>query len=145
MSEPRAFVQEIDGQAVLVDPDAMDVMRAVGKHNCINTLAMNADRVEDFKERVAIRDLAISEVVIVVLNVNDSNGAAIADALMPDHDWQAIRDRGEIPFARGLAGRAGIQGVLDLFDTQAAEKLRAMTGLAVVVVDHGTAEVFPGT
>ena len=80
-------------------------MRAVGKHNCINTLKMNADRVEDFKERVAIRGLANADVVIVVMNVNDHNGAMLADALMPGHDWQAIRDRGETPFARGLARR----------------------------------------
>jgi hypothetical protein len=61
---------------------------------------------------------------------------------MPGTDWQAIRDRGETPFALGLANRPGIQEILDQIDKEAADKLRGMAGIAVVVVDHSVAEVF---
>lgn len=142
MTAPRATVREIDGQIVLDDPDAVAMIRAVAKHNCRNTFDMNADRVTHFVRRIAERQLSPADVVIVLLNVDDRNGALIANGLMPVHDWQAYRDRGEIPFARGLAGRDGIQGVLELFDAEAAAKLRDAAGIAVVVVDHGVAEVF---
>src|SRR6185436_4774477 len=49
--------------------------------------------------------------VVVLLNVDDVHGGPIADMLMPGHNWQEIRDRGEVPFARGLAMRSGIQNL----------------------------------
>lgn len=142
VDQPRATVREIDGRLVLDDPDALAVIRAVGKHNCRSTLEMNADRVEHFKGRLAERGLTPQDAVITVINVDDPQGAVLAEALMPGHDWQAYRDRGEVPFARGLASTEGVQGFLDVIDEEAATKLREMTDPSVVVVDHGVAEVF---
>lgn len=142
---PRAVVREVDGQLVLDDPDAEAVIRALAKHNCLNTLMMNDDRVGHFGQRLTEKGLTVSDAVIVLLNVDDANGRQIADILMPDFNWQEMRDQGQVPFARGLAGRAFIQEALGLFDTEAAEKLRGMvtaSTVAVVVVDHGVAEVF---
>ena len=79
----------------------------------------------------------------MILNVDDPNGSQIAEALMPGHNWQENRDRGEVPFARGLAVREDIQDAIEFFDNEAATELRKMTDLAVVVVDHGVAAVFP--
>jgi len=141
--EPQgAVVREINGQLVLDDPIAVAVIHTVEKHNCRNTLELNADRVKHFKNRLAERGMTADQAVIVLLNVDDVHGGPLADALMPGHNWQEIRDRGEIPFARGLAMREGIQGALDTFDKEAAEKLQGMTDIAVVVVDRGVAEVF---
>jgi hypothetical protein len=141
-----AVVREIDGQIVLDDPEALVIIQAVnihnGKENCRNTLGMNADRVEHFKNRLAERSMTANDAVIVLLNVDDVHGGPLADALMPGYNWQEIRDRGEIPFARGLAGREGIQEILGGFDEEAAKKLQAMSGVAVVIVDHGVAEIF---
>ena len=139
---PRAVVHDVDGQLVLDDPNAMAVIHAVEKHNCRNTFELNADRVAHFKRRLAERGMTADQAVIVLLNVDDIHGSLLADALMPGHNWQEIRDRGEVPFARGLAMREGIQGALDTFDKEAAEKLQGMTDIAVVVVDRGVAEVF---
>ena len=75
------------------------------------------------------------------MTVDDQNGAQLASVLMSGHDWQQYRDRGEVPFARGLASREGVQDFLGSVDEQAAEKLQSFQGLAVVVVDHGVAEV----
>lgn len=141
--EPRAVVREIGGEIVLDDPQALEVIRAIDKHNCENTLEINADRVAHFKVRMKDRQLDASEYVIVVLNVDDPHGGPLADILMPGFDWQEIRDQGEIPFARGMVDRSWVEEALDKFDEEAAKKLHDMTEVAVVVVDHGVAEIFP--
>ena len=119
------------------------ITRAIGKRKCHHTLKINADRVVYFKQRLEERGMTASNAVIVFVNVDDVNGGPLANKLMPGTNWQKIRDRDEIPFAQGLATREGIQENLDLFDQEAAKKLRDMTDVAVVVVDYSVAEVFP--
>ena len=102
---PGATVCEIDGQLALDDPDALAIIREVGRRNCQHTFEINADRVEHFKKRFRERNLSVDEFLIVILNVDDVNGSQIAKVLMPGYNWQEIRDRGEIPFARGLVSR----------------------------------------
>ncbi|HFC10573.1 MAG TPA: hypothetical protein ENJ75_00005 [Candidatus Kaiserbacteria bacterium] len=125
------------------DPNAVAMIHSIGKINCSNTLKLNTDRVAHFKNRIMERGLTDSDAVIVLINVDDIHGGPLADMLMPGYNWQEIRNRGEIPFARGLAGREGIQDVLNTFDQEAGKKLQNMSEVAVVVVDHGVAEVFP--
>lgn len=139
---PTAVVREVDGQMVLDDPVAVAMVRAVEKHNCRNTFEMNSDRIAHFKQRLSDRGMTAAQAVIVLLNVDDVHGGPLADALMPGHDWQEYRDRGEVPYARGLAMRGGIQKAIGAFDEEAAAKLKDMADVAVVVVDRGVAEVF---
>lgn len=133
-----------NGEMILVDPEGYGVMMAVAKHNCSLTLEANADRVAHFRNRAIELGRTSDDVVIVIANVDDTHGNILADALMPGFDWQSIRDQGQVPFARGLAGRDGVQGFLKLVDGQADQKLSQFKSneLAVVVVDHGTCEVF---
>lgn len=143
---PMAMVDVDDaGNVIVHDPDALAVIHAVSKHNCGETFRRNADRVAHFTGRVEALGLTESDYVIVLLNVNDPHGGPIAQMLMPNFDWQEIRDRGEVPFARGLASRSAMQDVLASFDLAAAEKLQDATGLSVVVVDHGVAEIYAVT
>lgn len=137
-----AIVRKIDGQLVLDDPVALAIIQANGKQNCHNTFTLNADRVKHFKNRLAEKNMTAKDAVIVILNVDDIHGGPIADALMPGFNWQEIRNQGEVPFARGLAMREGIQEILRGFDEEAAKKLQEMSEVAVVVVDHGVAEIF---
>lgn len=138
-----AEVREIDGQTVLIDDEAVAVIRAIEKLNCQSILHANAERVSHFKRRLIQLGRDPKDVVVVLLNVDDVHGGPLAESLMPDHDWQQYRDLGQVPMARGLAVREGIQNLLDLLDKEAAEKLRAITtGVAVVVMDFGVAEVF---
>lgn len=137
-----AVVREVDGRLVLDDPDVMSMISAVGKNNCRNTFQLNSDHVEHYKQRLAEWGMSPDEAVIVLLNVDDVNGGPLANLLMPGTNWQEIRDHGKIPFARGLAARDGIQEALGIFDKAAAMKLKGMSDVAVVVVDHGVAEVF---
>jgi hypothetical protein len=137
-----AIVREINGELVLDDPDALACIQAVERSNCRFTYEAQIDRVDHFARRCAERKLTAQDVVIVLLDVDDENGKALADILLPNYDWDAIRARGEKPFARGLAMRAGIQIVLDQIDKEASEKLKSTSQLATVVVQRGVAEVF---
>lgn len=140
---PVAVVREVNGQLVLDDPMALAVITAVEKYNCRNTLTANMDRVAHFTRRIAERGQTVEEVVIVILNVDDPHGGPMAEHLMPGFNWQEVRDRGEIPFARGLVMREGIQNVIDLIDKEAGEKLRETKNqTAIIVMDFGVVEVF---
>ena len=134
-----------DGSILLDDPVALAVARAVGKHNCRVTFEAQADRVAHFKQRIADRGEPQGDCVIVLLNVDDLYGGALAEILVPGHGaaWQAMRDGGLVPFARGLARRDGIEDFVSVLDPEAAGKLRAMRDkVAVVVMDHGVVEIF---
>jgi hypothetical protein len=140
---PTARVVEVNGQLVLEDPMAMAVVKAVEKHNCRSTLKMHYERVQHFTRRIAEKGLCVDDWVIVLLNVDDPYGGQLASILMPGHDWQAYRDRGEVPYARGLASREGLQEGLDTLDPEAATKLRETKGeTAIIVMDFGVVEVF---
>ena len=145
--EPAAIarVHEINGTLVLDDPDALGMIKAVARHNCRLTFEGQAERVAHFKRRISEKNLSPDGVVIVLLNVNDSCGKMLADVLMPGQDvmWQSMRDEGQIPFARGLAGREGIEEAVATLDQEIGDKLCAMKGkVAAVVVDHGVVEAF---
>ena len=137
-----AYVKEVDGQTVLVDPIAYSVITAIAKENCKNTLMLNADRIDYFKNRIVEKVLNPEEMAIVVINVDDPHGLPIAELLMPNFNWQEIRDKGEVPFARGLVYKNSMQEIINAFDTEAAKKISGGTGTIVIVVDHGVAEVF---
>lgn len=137
-----ATFTRVNGQTVIIDPTAVALIQAVEKENCKNTLKLNADRVEHFKNRMIERGTTPDESVIVCLNVDDVHGEQIADILMPGYDWQAIRDKGETPFALGIAMRDFIQEALNAFDSYAATELHNVNEISVVIVDHGVAEVF---
>lgn len=142
---PRAMAREVDGQLVLDDPDALAMIKAVSRHNCRLTFEGQIERVDHFKRRIAESGSSPNDVIIVLLNVDDPNGKRLADILMPGQDdmWQSMRAAGQIPFARGLAVREGIQEIVDVLDKEIGDKVRAMVNkAAVVVVDHGAVEVF---
>jgi hypothetical protein len=128
----------------LHDPVAAGVIYAVEQHNrhcCRELLELNHDRVAHFRRRAV--ELGRKDVAIVVLDVDDSYGGPLAEVYMPGEDWQQYRDRGEVPIARGLVERTGLQHALGFFDEGAASKLELHTdGVPVVVVTCGVAEVF---
>lgn len=68
----------------------------------------NEERMRYFAQRIVDRRLSAQETLIVCIDVDDQTWTPLVDALMPGHDWQAIRDAGEHPVARGLAMSAGV-------------------------------------
>lgn len=144
MKRLKALVRQVDGSLVVEDPDALGMISAVGKYNCRATLDQNAEAVGRFKLRMVELGQVPAECVIVVINADDEPaGRLLASVLMPAADWAPIRARGEVLFARGLAKREGIADFLRDWDPAAHGKLAAIDGPAVVVVDHGAAEVYP--
>jgi hypothetical protein len=143
---PRAIIREIDGQLVLDDPDALAVIRAIERENIRRFLATTEamrDRVWHFASR--IRDPHGDDGtrwLVIMLCVDDPNGAVLAEALMPGHDWGAIRARGEVPWARGLADRAALQSMLDAAYPDVGNELRAIAGVAVLAMDRGIIAAF---
>jgi hypothetical protein len=132
-----------NGQLILDDPAAVGMMLAVARHNCRRTAELQQDRIRHFSQRITELGHSPEFAVITLINVDDPNGQPIAEMLMPGNNWQALRDRGEVPFARGLARRDGIQDILGIFDVDAQNKLASIQGVAVVVVDHNVADVYP--
>jgi hypothetical protein len=143
VSAPRAQVREVNGQLVLDDPDALAVIDAIGKLNCRKTLELHAERVRHLARRIIERGQTGRDLVVVVINVDDQIGRHLTEMLMPGQEamWAEMRARGETPYARGLAGREGLEAVVETLDPECCARLVAMSA-AVIVVDHGTVEAF---
>jgi hypothetical protein len=67
-------VEMHNGELVLIDPVAEGVIRAVNQENCRRMLEPHMDRIEHFINRVAVLGKSPSEVVLVLLAVDDSLG-----------------------------------------------------------------------
>ncbi len=136
-------VKDEQDNIVLIDPMAAAIVRIIGKKNCSIPFEGQINRMEHFKNRMKELNKSPNDVVIVLINVDDTNGNWMAEALMPGHDWQQFRDKGEIPFARGLVMKDGIIEMLSKFDKEASEKLTSIKNeITVVVVDYSVAEIF---
>ncbi len=148
--ETEARVDVVDGQLVLVDPVAEAVFEVVAAHNrgidrqnCLATVKAHADRVAHFAQRVGALGLSPRAALIVLLNMDEPFGALIGNNLMPGHDWAPYRERGEVPYARGLAERAGIEAWIEDPRPGAGRELADIEGLAILVIDHGAIVSFP--
>lgn len=155
MTKPQVYVDVKDGHLVLNDPVAEGVMMAVaahnktvGKENCrlIFEDPEQQERIKHFVQRINHRGLDPKDVVIVLISVDDIHGRPLADHLMPgmDQTWQGFRDKGQKPFARGIVLRKEMEKTLTYIDSIAGNRLKDFDGIAVVVIDSGTGDVFPG-
>ena len=135
-----------NGELVLHDPAAAGMIAAVEAHNL--KIAMgnlrefmkaNHERLDYFVTRMRDRRMSPREAVVTCIQVDDPFGGQLADALMPGHDWQAIRDQGLEPVARGLAMREGIEEILSEVYPNVGANLKSAEGYVAVVVGFGTA------
>lgn len=126
---------------LLIDPAALAFVRAVERENVRRLIVdTQLDRVRHFERRLRHLGLSPAEYLIVILNVDDANGAALADVLMPGYDWSAIRATGQTPIARGLASRPALQESLG--GVAAGEELASIEGVAVLAMDRGLVAAF---
>ncbi len=105
---------------------------------CIGALNLQEDRVRHFQQRCAELGRAVADTCVVLLSVDCPVGGPLARALMPDNEaeWDALRESGAQPYARGLATREGVAGYLEERDPETAKLLRDETELPVVLIDH---------
>lgn len=139
----QAYVKIVDGVTVLIDPVGYALIQAVNKSNCEITYLSEIEKIQHFKNRITEKQLDPNSVVITIINVDSPYGPEITEALMPGYDWQQYRDKGEIPFARGLAMKEGMIEMIAFFDKEASEKITLMKEIPVVVIDYGVVEIFP--
>ena len=140
--DDEAVVRVIDGNLLLDDPVALGVLTAVDKRGCFETAQRDFGRIEHFRQRILELGIAPIYVVIVIANADDPHGGPLVEKIMPGVSFDEIRAQRQTPYARGMVERALIQEFLELIDHQAAAKLKALNGIAVVVVDYGVADVF---
>ena len=108
----------------------------------------NHARLSELALRALSRGHAARDFLVVCIEV-DSTWRTIVDDLMPRHDWQAVRDRGEKPIARGTVMREGLADLLSARVPDIAGALRSTpapgTAHAVVLGSrdgHGCASVY---
>lgn len=133
-----------EGTPVGPDIDELPDSKRAQINACINFFAANADRLKHFAQRVHELGRSGADTVITLIDVDDptGHGALLADLLMPSHDWQQYRDRGEIPVARGLAAREPFPEILTkLGYNDAAAELRSTEDLRVIVLHAETIQV----
>lgn len=74
---------------------------------------LDRDRLEHFSYRaIHLRGLQPSEFVAICIEVDDPAWTDLANHLVPNGNWQELRDRGQIPVARGTAMAEGIMELL---------------------------------
>ena len=99
----------------------------------------NRERLLEFAAKAAKRG---DGAVVVCIDVDDPKWTALAEALMPGHDWDEYRARGEKPVARGIAMRTGMQEII-ADEYPAAGQLKTPTeGVNILVFAAGGVGIF---
>lgn len=82
-------------------PIGMDLSAAAEKRH--EMVVQSYGRLQHFAYRAqTVHNLSNEDVVVTCIAV-DSRWRPLVDKLMPNENWQAIRDLGQIPVARGTA------------------------------------------
>ncbi|PIS09111.1 hypothetical protein COT75_03125 [Candidatus Beckwithbacteria bacterium CG10_big_fil_rev_8_21_14_0_10_34_10] len=63
---------------------------------------INKERLEQLAFRAESKGLYPDEYLVICIDVDDPTWSFVVDALMPNEDWQAIRDQGLKPVSRGI-------------------------------------------
>lgn len=142
--QPMATVERLDdGTLLLNDPVAVSIWQALSAPDLLRVYESCKDRVDHFVQRMKDLNYPPELKVIVLLSVDDSVGGMITEALMPGANWQEYRDRGEEPYARGMATREPIRKILEVVYPDVAQVLaRNHDKTCVVVVSHSSAAIF---
>lgn len=88
------------------------------------------------------------DVALIVIDVDDYLWRSMVDHLMPnatEKDWQAYRNDGAVPMARGSVERAGLASDLSTIAPEVAKTLASPPdkGFYVVVLGAGGVSVYP--
>lgn len=66
-------------------------------------LSPNWPRLRELAKRAEMRTRELGhQLLVVCIDVDDPTWAFLVDQLMPGHDWNVYRSRGETPVARGI-------------------------------------------
>lgn len=79
------------------------------------------DRLAQLQTRAREKTLAGEASVALAIDVDDSSWTELVAILMPGHDWEPSRARGERPVARGVVPREPMEHVVREFYPAAGE------------------------
>lgn len=137
------FLSGPDGPIVRDADKALNAEHLARTQAAMEIFQASAERILYFKQRAENTDRSGRDVVITLIDADDPIGRVLADALMPNYDWQPYRDAGQVPVARGLAPKAGVAAFLqqagyavaaaELTDTEDLRVLVMHAEVAVVV------------
>lgn len=86
---------------------------------------LNRERLAELAWRALhVKKMKPEDFLIVCIDVDDPAWTDLVDALMPEHDWDAYRQRGEAPVARGSVERASVGEYLSRVIPGIAGRLR---------------------
>lgn len=104
----------------------------------------NKERLEHMAFKATRKGLTPSEFVAVAIDVDDPSWTEVVEHLMPGYDWQAIRDRGEKPVARGTVQSGIIDYLCDVVPDIAPALRNELPSGAVraVILAEGGASVY---
>lgn len=76
-------------------------MMSAGQVDRETLYRLNEERLGQLAHRALSRGLGPQDFVIVCIDMDDPSWCDVGEHLMPGHDWDAYRVRGERPIARG--------------------------------------------
>lgn len=103
---------------------------------------LNEKRLHELSRRAQEKSWQTEEIQCVVcIDVDDPVWAPLVDLLMPGHDWDAYRRRGETPVARGVVPLAPIRESVDMVYPASSDAFSS-NRVNVVMFACGGASVF---
>lgn len=76
-------------------------------------MELNRSRLEELAYRaIHYKYMKPKDFFVICIHVDDLAWTDLVEELMPGQDWQAYRDRGEIPVVRGSVWRKSVGGYL---------------------------------
>lgn len=106
---------------------------------------INSERLAEMATSALNKGLEPDAFIMTLIDVDDPSWTEIVDQLMPGHDWQSYRDRGEKPVARGSAMASSLLSILSVMvpDIETALTARLPEGcIKTVVLGNGGASVY---
>jgi len=104
----------------------------------------NEDRLGELAHRAIQKGMGVNDFVTVCIDVDDPSWTELVDELMPGHDWDAYRARGEKPVARGTVNASIVDYLSEVVpDITPALRGNLPPGKArVIVMGNGGASVY---
>lgn len=106
---------------------------------------LNKERLEQMAFRAMQKGLVPNEFVTVCIDVDDPTWTEIVESLMPNYNWQEIRNRGEKPIARGTVTACitdYLSEVLPDLETALVRSLPPGEVRAIVMAETGASVYF---
>jgi hypothetical protein len=113
------------------------------ENQCKKTFLSQSSEILRFRKIIKDKGIDPNSVLIVFINVDSDAGKKIANSFMPGHDWSEFRDKGEIPFMKGIADGSLRNAVTGSFDQEFPfNHIENIEDIPIVVIEQCGAQIF---